>query len=54
MKQIEACMVPEDILKEMSTDGLVKTLLNYPLLGDIITVLILYTSFIRRPSNILY
>jgi hypothetical protein len=31
----EACQIPEDILKTISTAGLVETCLNYPFLGDI-------------------
>ena len=30
----EACQVPEEVLKAMSTKGLVETCLNYPLFGD--------------------
>ena len=31
--RIEACRIPEEVLKSMSTDGLVQTCLNYPLRG---------------------
>jgi len=31
---LKACQIPEDILKNMSTKGLVETVLEYPLLGD--------------------
>lgn len=31
-EKIDACQIPEDILKAMSTKGLVETVLNYPLL----------------------
>jgi len=34
-EMLEACQIPEDILKNMSTKALVKTVLEYPLLGDI-------------------
>jgi len=33
-EMLEACQIPEDILKNISTSGLVETVLNYPLLGD--------------------
>jgi hypothetical protein len=33
---LKACQIPEDILKNMSTKGLVETVLEYPLLGDIL------------------
>jgi hypothetical protein len=33
-EMLEACQIPEDILKNMSTKGLVETVLEYPLLGD--------------------
>lgn len=33
-KRIEACQLPESILKNMSTEGLVITVLNYPLYSD--------------------
>jgi hypothetical protein len=32
---VAACQVPESVLEEMSTPGLVETILNYPLYGDI-------------------
>lgn len=32
----EACMIPEDILSEMTTNALLETILDYPLLIDII------------------
>jgi len=31
---LQACQIPEDILKSMSTKGLAETVLEYPLLGD--------------------
>ncbi|MCK5823218.1 MAG: hypothetical protein KAG95_04385 [Bacteroidales bacterium] len=34
-EMIKACQVPEDILKNMSTEGLVITCLNHPLYGSI-------------------
>ena len=34
-QMIEACQIPESILKTMSTTGLVETVLNYPLSVDI-------------------
>ncbi len=34
-EMLEACQIPESILKKMSTAGLVETVLNYPLLGNI-------------------
>lgn len=34
-EMIEVCQIPEDILKNMSTEALVKTVLNYPLLMDL-------------------
>jgi hypothetical protein len=33
-KMTKACQIPESILQKMSTAGLVETVLNYPLLGD--------------------
>jgi hypothetical protein len=33
-EMLQACQIPESILKDMSTAGLVETVLNYPLLGD--------------------
>jgi hypothetical protein len=33
-EMLEACQIPEDILKNMSTKALVETVLDYPLLGD--------------------
>ncbi len=32
-KMVEACQIPENILKKMSTEGLIETCLNYPLVG---------------------
>lgn len=34
-QMIEACQVPENILNNMSTEGLVETCLNHPLYGDV-------------------
>lgn len=34
-EMLKACQIPENILKNMSTAGLVETVLNYPLYGDI-------------------
>ena len=33
-RMLESCQIPENILKNMSTKGLVETVLNYPLLFD--------------------
>lgn len=33
-EMLEACQISESILKKMSTAGLVETVLNYPLLGN--------------------
>jgi len=33
-EMLEACQIPEDILKNMSTKALVETVLEYPLYGD--------------------
>lgn len=33
-EMLKACQIPESILRTMSTAGLVETILNYPLLGD--------------------
>jgi hypothetical protein len=33
-EMLKACQIPEDILKNMSTKGLVETVLNYPLFPD--------------------
>ena len=33
---INACQIPEDILKDMSTDQLVQTVMAYPLWGDVL------------------
>jgi hypothetical protein len=33
-EMLRACQIPEDILKNMSTSGLVQTVLEYPLYGD--------------------
>jgi hypothetical protein len=33
-EMVAACQVPEPILREMSTAGLIETCLNYPLIGD--------------------
>jgi hypothetical protein len=33
-EMIDACQVPENVLKDMSTKGLVETVVNYPLLMD--------------------
>jgi hypothetical protein len=33
-EMLKACQIPEDILKNMSTKGLVETVLEYPLYGD--------------------
>ena len=33
-EMLEACQVPESVLEEMSTAGLVETVLDYPLYGD--------------------
>ena len=34
-EMVDACQIPEDVLKTMSTDALIETVLNYPLLDDI-------------------
>jgi len=34
-ERLKACQIPENILKNMSTEGLIETCLNYPFLGDI-------------------
>lgn len=33
-ENLKSCQIPENILKTISTEGLVKTCLNYPFLGD--------------------
>jgi hypothetical protein len=33
-EMVAACQVPEPILRDMSTEGLIETCLNYPLIGD--------------------
>ena len=33
-EMLKACQVPELVLQKMSTEGLVETVLNYPLYGD--------------------
>jgi hypothetical protein len=33
-EMVAACQVPEPILRELSTEGLIETCLNYPLIGD--------------------
>lgn len=40
-EMVRACQIPEATLQSMSTAGLVETVLNYPLLGDMIA----YNSF---------
>jgi hypothetical protein len=35
-EMITACQVPEDVLKDMSTQGLVETAITYPLMGNIV------------------
>lgn len=35
-EMLEACQVPESILQEVSTKGLIETCLNYPLYGDML------------------
>lgn len=33
---VEACQIPEKLLREMSTEGLIETVLNYPLFMDML------------------
>lgn len=40
-EMLKACQIPDAILKDMSTAGLVETVMNYPLYGDIYA----YSSF---------
>jgi len=35
-EMVSACIIPENVLKTISTDGLIQTCLNYPLFGDIL------------------
>ena len=35
-EMLNACQIPEPLLKNMSTSGLVETVMNYPLFGDIL------------------
>lgn len=35
IQMLEACMVPEDVLAAMSTEGLIKTCMDYPLKNDL-------------------
>ncbi|MDY7040242.1 MAG: hypothetical protein SVX38_05200 [Chloroflexota bacterium] len=35
-EMLQVCQVPESILQEMSTEGLIETCLNYPLYGDML------------------
>ena len=35
MEKVAACQIPESILKNMTTEALVETVMNYPLLVDI-------------------
>lgn len=35
-KKIDACQIPEDILKNLTTEALVETVMNYPLLVDML------------------
>ena len=35
VQMLEACMVPEDLLATMSTEGLIKTCMDYPLKNDL-------------------
>lgn len=36
VEMLEVCQVPENILNDMSTEGLIETCLSYPLLGDML------------------
>lgn len=37
-QMVEACKIPEDLLHNMTTDELIETVLNYPLLMEIYTL----------------
>ncbi len=45
VEMIEACQIPEDILTNMCTHGLIVTCLNYPLLSDILVFNIIQLGY---------
>ena len=47
-EMVDACTIPEDILKEMSTDGLIETCLSYPLFGDMMLYNSSYLGFLSQ------
>lgn len=49
--KIDACRVPEDILRNMSTIGLIETCFNYPLFGNVFAYSSLQHGFERVLSS---
>jgi len=50
-QMLQACQVPENLLRRMSTKGLVETVLNYPLYGDMLAYLDLQEGFDNVAAN---
>lgn len=48
-EMIAACQIPDHILKNISTPGLVETYLNYPLIGD----MLVYNSYLQGLEQII-
>lgn len=45
VKKVNACQIPEDILDKLTTEALVETVMNYPLLIDMLAYNTQYTGY---------
>lgn len=50
-EMLNACQIPEEKLKTMSTEGLIETCLSYPLMGNIMLNNSTYQGFINQISE---
>ena len=47
-EMLDACQIPDEILKNMTTEGLIETCLSYPMMGDMMLSNSTYQGFIRQ------
>lgn len=50
-EMVDACQIPEDTLKTMTTEGLIETCLSYPLMGNMLLNNSTYEGFKKQVSE---
>lgn len=50
-EMVDACQIPEDTLKAMTTEGLIETCLSYPLIGNMLLNNSTYVGFKKQVSE---